>query len=101
MSENIEFQKMVENYVLGSMMIESSLVPTAMQKIDEIAFLNVSHQLIFSAICQAYETHGKTEPLIIGEILTKADQMNRAGGPVYLYDLQSDVVETEYCMRHG
>jgi len=95
MSDNTEFERMVEDYVLGSLMIEPSLVPFAMQKVDEIAFSNLSHQLIFNAICESYESHTKTDPIIVGEVLSKADQMNRAGGPMYLYDLTTKVVETD------
>ena len=95
MSENLEFTRMVEDYVLGSMMVDSSLVPLVMQKIDEIAFSNISHQLIFDAICQSYENHANTDPIIVSELLQKSEQINRAGGPMYLYDLTSKVVETD------
>ena len=95
MSENLEFTRMVEDYVLGSMMVDPSIVPIVMQRIDEIAFSNISHQLIFNAICQSYENHAKTDPIIVSELLQKSEQINRAGGAMYLYDLTTKVVETD------
>lgn len=94
MNQNQELQGVVESYILGAMMQEPSLVPTATRKIDSLAFSSISHQLIYDAIFQSYEEHAKTDPIIVADLLQKTDQIKRIGGPVYLYDLNQSVVET-------
>lgn len=89
--------KEAEQAVLGAMMTEKSVIPPVITKLGQTAdvFLTVDHQLIYSAILAVYDRISKADPLLVADELKKADQLNRAGGTEYLYELQAPIVETE------
>lgn len=89
--------KEAEQTVLGAMMTEKSVIPQVITKLGHTAdvFLTVDHQLIYSAILSVYDNYSKADPLLVANELRRSDQLNRAGGTEYLYDLQAPIVETE------
>ena len=89
--------KEAEQAVLGAMMTEKSVIPPVITKLGQTAdvFLTVDHQLIYSAILAVYDRISKADPLLVADELKKGDQLNRAGGTEYLYELQAPIVETE------
>ena len=89
--------KEAEQAVLGAMMTENSVIPPVITKLGQTAdvFLTVDHQLIYSAILAVYDRVSKADPLLVADELKKGDQLNRAGGTEYLYELQAPIVETE------
>ena len=58
-------------------------------------FFTADHQLIYTAILAVYERHNKVDPLLVSDELERKNELNRAGGDLYLYDLQARIVETE------
>lgn len=84
----------VEMYILGSMLSSSETIPQVSGHIDSTAFVTIDHQLIYDAIVRSYEKKQLVDPMIVGHLLDKEKNMNRAGGSLYLYDLQQRVVET-------
>lgn len=89
--------KEAEQAILGAMMTEKSVIPPVITKLGQTAdvFLTVDHQLIYSAILAVYDRVSKADPLLVADELKKGDQLNRAGGTEYLYELQAPIVETE------
>ena len=89
--------KEAEQAVLGAMMTEKSVIPQVMTKLGQTAdvFFTVDHQLIYSAILAVYDRVSNADPLLVADELKRVNQLNRAGGTEYLYELQAPIVETE------
>ena len=89
--------KEAEQAVLGAMMTEKSVIPPVITKLGQTSdvFLTVDHQLIYSAILAVYDRFSYADPLLVADELKKGNQLNRAGGTEYLYELQAPIVETE------
>ena len=89
--------KEAEQAVLGAMMTEKSVIPQVMSKLGQTSdvFFTVDHQLIYSAILAVYDRVTNADPLLVADELKRVDQLNRAGGTEYLYELQAPIVETE------
>ena len=89
--------KEAEQAVLGAMMTDRAVIPRVVSALGHTAepFFTTDHQLIYAAIHSSYERHNQVDPLLVAKELEKIDQLNRAGGAVYLYDLQAQIVETE------
>ena len=89
--------KEAEEAVLGAMMTDRAVIPRVVSALGHTSepFFTTDHQLIYAAIISSYERHNQVDPLLVANELEKIDQLNRAGGAVYLYDLQAKIVETE------
>tara|TARA_Y100000034_G_scaffold136548_1_gene213760 strand:- start:176 stop:1468 length:1293 start_codon:yes stop_codon:yes gene_type:complete len=84
----------VEMYILGCMLVSSDTIPLVSGHIDSTAFVTIDHQLIYDAIVRSYDKNKVVDPMIVEHLLKKEKNSNRAGGGIYLYDLQQRVVET-------
>lgn len=91
------YDRETEKSVLGAMMVEKSIIPEVIALLGHTAnvFFTIDHQLIYTAILEVYDRVGNADPLLVANELKKTDQLNRAGGTTYLYDLQAPIVETE------
>lgn len=89
--------KEAEQAVLGAMMTEKSVIPPVVTKLGPTSdiFFTVDHQLIYAAILAVYDRFSNADPLLVADELKKGEQLNRAGGTEYLYELQAPIVETE------
>ena len=89
--------KEAEQAVLGAMMTEKSVIPQVITKLGQTAdvFFTVDHQLIYSALLAVYDRVSNADPLLVADELKRVNQLNRAGGTEYLYELQAPIVETE------
>ena len=89
--------KEAEQAVLGAMMTEKSVIPPviALLGYTSDAFFTTDHQLIYAAILAVYERVSNADPLLVADELKRTNQINRAGGAGYLYELQAPIVETE------
>ena len=89
--------KEAEQAVLGAMMTEKSVIPRVIALLGHTsdAFLTTDHQLIYSAILAVYDRVSNADPLLVADELKRTDQINRAGGAGYLYELQAPIVEPE------
>ena len=86
-----------EQAVVGSMMVDSAVIPRVIAILGHTSedFFTADHQLIYTAILAVYERHNKVDPLLVSDELERKNELNRAGGDLYLYDLQARIVETE------
>ena len=89
--------KEAEQAVLGAMMTEKSVIPQVITKLGQTSdvFFTVDHQLIYSGILAVYDRVSNADPLLVADELKRVNQLNRAGGTEYLYELQAPIVETE------
>jgi replicative DNA helicase len=89
--------KEAEQAVLGAMMTEKSVIPPVITKFGQTSdvFFTVDHQLIYSAILVVYDRVSNADPLLVADELKRVNQLNRAGGTEYLYELQAPIAETE------
>ena len=89
--------KEAEQAVLGAMMTEKSVIPRVIALLGHTsdAFFTTDHQLIYAAILAVYERVSNADPLLVANELKRTNQINRAGGTGYLYELQAPIVETE------
>lgn len=89
--------KEAEQAVLGAMMTEKSVIPRVIALLGHTsdAFFTTDHQLIYTAILAVYDRVSNADPLLVADELKRTDQINRAGGAGYLYELQAPIVETE------
>ena len=89
--------KEAEQAVLGAMMTEKSVIPQVVGLLGHTseAFFTTDHQLIYAAILAVYERVSNADPLLVADELKRTNQINRAGGAGYLYELQAPIVETE------
>ena len=89
--------KDAEEAVLGAMMTDRAVIPRVVSQLGHTpeAFFTTDHQLIYAAVLSCYDRHGQVDALLTAKELEKADHLKRAGGAVFLYDLQARIVETE------
>ncbi len=89
--------KEAEQAVLGAMMTEKAVIPPVVALLghNSDAFFTTDHQLIYAAILAVYERVSNADPLLVADELKRTNQINRAGGAGYLYELQAPIVETE------
>ncbi len=78
-------------------MVDSAVIPRVIAILGHTSevFFTADHQLIYGAILAVYERHNKVDPLLVSDELERKNELNRAGGDLYLYDLQARIVETE------
>ena len=86
-----------EQAVLGTMMVDSAVIPRVLAILGHTSevFFTADHQLIYAAILSVYERHNRVDALLVSDELERKNDLNRAGGDLYLYDLQARIVETE------
>ncbi len=78
-------------------MVDSAVIPRVIAILGHTSevFFTADHQLIYAAILAVYERHNKVDPLLVSDELERKNELNRAGGDLYLYDLQARIVETD------
>ena len=99
-AQDVEFllsDKEAEQAVLGAMMTEKSVIPRVIARLGHTsdAFLTMDHRDIYEAILAVYDRVSNADPLLVADELKRRNQINRAGGANYLYELQAPIVETE------
>lgn len=92
-----------ERALLGSILLDNSYMPYAIQLMTRESFYSDAHATIFSAMKELYGKQSSIDPVTILEPLRREEMLERAGGIVYLASLTDGVpmgVESafkEYC----
>ncbi len=78
-------------------MVDSAAIPRVIAILGHTSevFFTADHQLIYTAVLAVYERHNRVDALLVSDELERTNDLNRAGGDLYLYDLQARIVETE------
>src|SRR5690606_37298511 len=74
----------IEASVLGAMMIEKEAVAKAVELLTPEAFYVKAHQRIFEAMVSLFEAGEAVDTVTVYEELKKREQLDEAGGAVYL-----------------
>jgi replicative DNA helicase len=77
----------VEQAVLGAMLIDQRAIGRAIELLDETCFYDARHARIFQAILALYERNEAADQLTVAEELKRRQQLEPAGGVVYLAEL--------------
>ena len=81
----------IEAAVLGAMMIEKEAVPKALELLKPESFYLPAHRLIFEAMLSLFESGEPIDTVTLYEELKKREQLEEAGGAVYLSKLSQNI----------
>ena len=81
----------IEASVLGAMMIEKEAVPKALEMLKPESFYLSTHRLIFEAMLSLFESGEPIDTVTLYEELKKREQLDEAGGAVYLSKLSQNI----------
>lgn len=81
----------IEAAVLGAMMIEKEAVAKAVELLTPDAFYVKAHQRIFDVMTSLFEKGEAIDTVTVYEELSKRDQVEEAGGAVYLSKISQDI----------
>ena len=80
-----------EAALLGSMLIDHSVIPQAIEMLDEGAFYKESHRSIYAALIKLFDENKGVDLVTVIEELKKTGSLDSVGGPSYLTSLASGV----------
>ena len=81
----------VEASVLGAMLIEKEAVAKAVEFLTASVFYVKAHQLIFDAMVSLFEAGEAVDTVTVYEELKKREQLDEAGGAVYLSKISQNI----------
>lgn len=80
-----------EAALLGSMLIDHSVIPNAIEMLDEGAFYKDSHRAIYAALVKLFDENKGVDLVTLIEELKRTGSLDSVGGPSYLTSLASGV----------
>jgi replicative DNA helicase len=83
-----------EQAVLGAMLINEKIISSILEIIDESYFYKQAHKDIFSVIVELFHNRKNIDIVTVSEELNKRDQLEPAGGVVYLTNLVDNTPAT-------
>ena len=89
-----------ERSVLGALLLHPDAVADVTFLKPEDFYLP-RHQMIFQAVLSAYNTRHATDPIAVGEELSRAGRFEEAGGHEQLLDLMESVVTAAGVVYHA
>jgi replicative DNA helicase len=81
----------IEASVLGAMMIEKEAVAKAIELLTSSTFYVRAHQVIFEAMVALFEAGEAIDTVTVYEELKKREQIDAAGGAVYLSKISQNI----------
>lgn len=102
-NESEVYDREAEALVLGAIIVDANIMPDIMALLGETsaAFDTTDHKLIYDAIVHTWKNKNSTDFKLIAEKLKADGDLKRIGGGVYIYDLQSRIVETSTSVHHA
>ncbi len=90
-----------ERAVLGSILLDNTILPTVMRHLDVAHFYDAGHREVFTAIRELEERGVSIDPTTLSDALARAGTLEQAGGPAYLLRLESYVLSTANVEAHA
>ena len=90
-----------EEYLIGSCMIDFSVLNKVRTSISATDFMTLDNQLAFDAMLEVADEHNEISPVLVCDKLKRQNNLNRAGGIKRLDELQAVIVETESAMHYA
>ncbi len=81
----------IEAAVLGAMMIEKEAVPKAIELLSSESFYLKEHKLIFEGMISLFDSGEPIDTVTLYEELKKRENLEEAGGAVYLSKLSQNI----------
>ena len=91
----------IEAAVLGAMMIEKESVPKAIELLTPASFYLREHRLIFEAMQSLFDSGEPIDTVTLYEELKKREQLDQAGGAVYLSKLSQNITSAANIEYHA
>ena len=89
-----------ERSVLGALLLHpDAVVDVTFLKPDD--FYLPKHQQIFTSILAAYNTRSATDPIVVGEELSRQGRLEEVGGHEHLMDLMESVITAAGVVYHA
>lgn len=83
-----------EQSVLGGLMLDNRAWDQVVDRIREIDFYRNEHRLIFRAMYKLMEQQKPVDVLTLAELLKEKQELEQAGGDVYLFELANHTPST-------
>lgn len=80
-----------EKIVIGSLMTDTTIIDTIVEKLGHADFYNPRHADLYTAIVNAHDSGVPTEPVALGGYLSNHGVLNRLGGLEYLHECYASV----------
>lgn len=91
----------LEQIVLGSLMLEKSIVPEIINLLTADVFYKEAHQVIFDAIVDMYNHNQPIDIVTVTNWLIKKKTIDITGGPLYITQLTSRIASTANVESHA
>lgn len=83
----VSWDRMAEQSVVGSMMIDRTVIDDVTDELRPTDFYLPAHEVIARAIHTLYTKGAPTDPVSVGDELTRTGKMREANGAAYLHEL--------------
>lgn len=90
-----------EQSVLGGLMLDNRAWDQVVDRLRETDFYRNEHRLIFRAMYQLMDLHRPIDVLTLSEILKQRQELEQAGGDVYLFELANHTPSTANIVAYG
>lgn len=90
-----------ERSVLGSVLLNDTLVTQVAEVIAASDFYHPPHQIIWQAILTLAQELKRVDLVSVQDQLIKSQQLESVGGPVYLASLQEDIISFGLAIQHA
>jgi len=87
--------------VIGGLMLDNSNLDNVLEVVAEQDFFSSRHQLIFSAMVTLHEKQVPFDVITLSEALDARDELERAGGLVYLTEMAEATPSTANIMAYA
>jgi len=93
--------EVAERAVIGSIIIDNSVVDDVLTLVKPADFWNPRHQVIFQAIVELHAQSSPIDGVTLPRALIKADRVDVAGGLEYVSDLTTHVADTSRARHYA
>ena len=90
-----------EQAVLGSIFLDGNTLADAVEFLSPEDFYNRANQVIFKAMIALDDNGDKIDPLTVSEELKRSNQLEDAGGPVYLGELMDNIPTSTHIREYA
>lgn len=90
-----------EQTVLGSIFLDGSTLADAVELLTPADFYNRANQVIFKAMIAVDDNGDQIDPVTVADELQRQNQLEDAGGPVYLGELMENVPTSTHIQEYA
>lgn len=90
-----------EQAVLGSIFLDGNTLADAVEFLTPDDFYNRANQVIFKAMIAVDDNGDKIDPVTVSDELQRLNQLEDAGGPVYLGELMNNIPSSSHIREYA